>query len=67
MAENKKPIVAAPEMTFPLFAELLRAVIGEQPDLLASTFDLLQGLDVSEEADSFPAELFDELFRPNAA
>ena len=67
MGQDKKPIMTVPEMTFPLFAELLRAVIGEQPDLLASTFDLLQGLDVSEEVDTFPAELFDELFRPNAA
>ena len=67
MSENKKPSIPALGMTIPRYGELLHLEAGEQSDFEASSFDLLNGLDVTEDADTVPGALLDELFKPGPA
>jgi hypothetical protein len=43
--------------------ELTRPPERPAPGWLASSFELTNGLDVSDETDTLPSELFDELFK----
>jgi len=43
-------------------AELSRPAERPEPGWLVSSFELTRGLDVSDECDTLPGDLFDELF-----
>lgn len=40
-----------------------KAPVIAQPGWANSSFELMRGVDISEDAETVPAELFDELFR----
>ena len=46
--------------------ELSRPAERPEPGWLVSSFELTRGLDVSDESDTIPGELFDEFFKKKA-